>query len=419
MQLDWIMQIGMALFFILFAFLLFVFFTAIASIFRRDKYSAFEPEVSVVIPAYNEERNIARCLDEVYALRYPQGKMEVIVVDDGSTDRTMRILQRYALGHGNLRIVKGKHKGKSAALNLGVEAAKHAFVMTIDADTFVDKESLARLIKPFTDKKAGATNGSCVAENDHNLLSVWQKIEYHYNNLIRRSFSVLFKNGIWFFGAFACYRKSVLKRIGGFKLDTMTEDMDTAMEIYRAGYRTINVYDALGFTVVPTTLRHFYHQRMRWWMGALQTLQKNKALFSRKSSPSILFLFISQYWWSFYAVISFPILVVQVYYWLPMNLGSFWQAFWYLFRWFTFAGPVYVIYKIPEWGINGYSIFGVVSGIISVGLIIWSIYLFKDRLGWKNLLGIFLYFPYTILLNSVIIVSLVKILFNRKGYFIH
>lgn len=414
-----IMIIGSSIFAVLFLFLILIFVTAVISVFKKDKNLHYEPKVSIILPCYNEEKNIANCLDAVYSLDYPKEKTDVIVVNDGSTDSTPKILKKYQNKYKDLIILKGKHEGKSASLNIGVKHSSNDIILSVDADTVIDKASLKKLVRPFANKDVGATNGSCVVRNSNSMISIFQKIEYHYNNLIRRSFSVLFKNGIWFFGAFACYRKSVLKKIGYFKKDTMTEDMDTAMEIYRAGYRTINVYDALGYTIVPHTLKYFYKQRMRWWIGALQTLKKNKVLFSMKSSPSILFLFISQYWWSFFALISLPIIAYQVYYWLPYNTGSSIALFMYLFRWFSFLGPIYVIYKIPQWGISLYSIFGVLSGIISVFLIVKAIYLFKDKLHLKNILGIFFYFPYTIILNTIIIISIIRLIFLKKKYFIY
>jgi cellulose synthase/poly-beta-1,6-N-acetylglucosamine synthase-like glycosyltransferase len=413
------MYSGTVTFFILFAFLLVIFFSYIASLFRKDHYKPYEPDVSVVIPCYNEEKNIGECLDSVFSSDYPIQKLEVFVVDDGSKDNTKSVLESYQKKHKNLFVINGKHEGKSASLNLGVRNVKNEIILTIDADTIIEPDALKKLVMPFSDPEIGATNGSCVAKNSNSIISIFQKIEYHYNNLVRKSFSVLFKNGIWFFGAFACYRKSVLEKIGYFKMDTMTEDMDTAMEIYSAGYRTVNVSDALGFTIVPSTIKHFFKQRIRWWIGALQTLKKNKHLFSRKSSPSILFLFISQYWWSFYAFISFIIIAYQVYYWLPYNMDTYMSLFGYLFRWFSLAGPIYVLYKIPEWGVSFYNIFGVLSGIISILLIIRSVYLFKDRLGLKNIFGIFFYFPYTILLNIVVVLSIIKITFLNKKYFIY
>lgn len=419
MESNIIMVLGSCIFAVLFTFLLFIFLTATISLFKKAKYKDYEPKVSVIIPCYNEEKNIKRCLDSVYSLNYQEKNMEVIVVDDGSTDNTKKILKNCQKNYKNLIVLKGKHGGKSASLNLGTKRASNEIIFAVDADTILDKDALKKLVRPFSDSKVGLANGSCVARNNNTIISIFQKIEYHHNNLLRRSFSLLFRNGIWFFGAFVCYRKEALKKIGYFKRDTMTEDMDTAMEIYSAGYRTVNVYDALGYTIVPSSLKDFIKQRVRWCIGAFQCLSKNKKLFSKKSSPSILFLFVNQYWWSFYALVSFPIITYQIYYWMPYNTETFTSLFMYLFRWFSFAGPVYVLYKIPEWGISLYNIFGVLSGVISVFLITKAIYMFKDRLHMKNILGVFFYFPYTIILNSIIIISLIKLIFLKKKYFIY
>lgn len=416
---DIIMTAGIYVFAVLFIFLLFVFFSAVIGYFVQPKYRKYQPDVTVLIPAYNEEKNIGKCLEHVFASHYPLSKMDVIVVDDGSADNTRSIVKQFQKKYPRkIRLVNGTHQGKSVSLNHGVKIARTEIIMTIDADTFIDPGSLRLLVQPFQDPLVGATNGSCVVANPHSLVGVFQRIEYHYNNLIRKSFSSLFKTGIWFFGAFACYRRSVIEKIGYFKTDTLTEDMDTAMEIYLSGYRTINVWDALGHTVAPDTLSAFFKQRTRWWMGVLQSLAKNRALFHYKSSPSILFLFVNQYWWSFYAVISFPLIAYQVYYWLPYNTETFMMLFMYLFRWFSVIGPFYVIYMIPEWGISLYSIFGVMSGIISVFLIVWSIYTFRDKVRFWNFFAIFFYFPYTIVLNLVIMFSLVRLVFGRRRYFI-
>jgi cellulose synthase/poly-beta-1,6-N-acetylglucosamine synthase-like glycosyltransferase len=414
---DIIMILGAYLLGVLFIFLLFVFVVSIASLFVRKKETSFEPPVSVIVPCYNEEKNIGECLDSLFNAAYPMEKLQVIVVDDGSTDNTMEILKGFKK-HENFRIVKGKHKGKSEALNLGVKAAKHDFILTIDADTVIERTSIQKLVNPFIDERVGATNGSCIAKNTISFLTAFQNIEYHYNNLIRRGFSRIFKNGIWFFGAFACYRKKVLEEVGFFKKDTLTEDMDIALEIFTKGHKITNVDDAFGYTVVPDSILKLAKQRIRWWGGVLQSLWKNKKLFSHRSGPSIIFLFVNQYWWSFFALLSIPLIAYQFSYWLPSNMASAYQLFMYTFRWFSLLGPVYVFYMIPEWGISPYSIFGVMSGVISAILIVISIYLFKDRMHIRNIFAVFFYFPYTILLNSIISISLVITVFFKKQYFI-
>jgi cellulose synthase/poly-beta-1,6-N-acetylglucosamine synthase-like glycosyltransferase len=415
---DIIMDISAFLFAILFFFLLFGFITTMISLYRKKTYPDYEPDVSIVIPAYNEEKNIAECLNSIFNLDYPSRKMEVIVVDDGSTDSTPKILRSYCLKYKNLKAINGKHEGKSESLNLGIKCAKHDLVMTLDADTVVRRDSLKALIKPFSKPEIGATNGTCFVKNSNSLLGMFQRIEYHYNNLLRKGFSTIFDNGIWFFGAFACYRKSLLEQMGYFKKDTMAEDFDTALEMYSLGFNTINVETAIGKTVVPSTFRDLINQRVRWWLGVIQALYKHRHLFRRDANKSILFLFVNHLWWSFYSLISLPLIGYQIAYWLPYNLQNGYTIFMYLFRWFSLLGPAYVIYMIPEWGVSLYSIFGVLSGILSTSLIIYAIYFFNDKLRFKNLFGIFFYFPYTIILNTIIFISLARYVSLKKRYFI-
>jgi cellulose synthase/poly-beta-1,6-N-acetylglucosamine synthase-like glycosyltransferase len=411
---DIIMVISSLIFALLFFFLLSVFITSFASLFRKKEETDYKPNISIIIPCYNEEKNIEKCLNAVYNSNYPLEKIEVIIVDDGSTDKTAEIVKNYPK---NIKLVKGKHAGKSEALNLGIKNTQYNIICTIDADTEIENTTLKKLVQPFLNQNVGATNGSCIAKNKNSLLGLFQNIEYHYNNLIRKSFSMLFNNGIWFYGAFACYRKDLLEKIGYFKKDSMTEDADIALEIYTAGYKTINVHDAFGHVLVPSTFKAFIKQRTRWWMGVLQALKKNKHLFSRKSSPSILFLFINQYWWSFYSIVSLPIIAYQFYYWFP-HASSLYPILTYTFRWFSLLGPFYVLYKIPEGWLSIYNFFGIFSGIISAFLITKALYLFKEGFRIKNLIAIFFYFPYTIILNTIIVISLLSMVFFRKKYFI-
>lgn len=410
---DLMMTVGGLFFLLVFSFLSFIFIVWFLSLFVKKKGYEHEPPVSILIPAYNEGKNIRHCLESVRKSTYPKEKMELILIDDGSTDDTIKIAKQLGA-----TVITQDHKGKSAALNLGLQHAKHEFVFTLDADTVIEPHCLAELVKPFAEFDVGATTGNSKVKNTNTFVGMFQNVEYNYNNLIRSSFSKLFKNGIWFFGALACYRKDLLLKIGGFKTDTLAEDMDTALEIKTEGFRTVNVQNALGYTIVPSTIRELYTQRARWWIGTLQSLLKNKSLFTKNSSASIKFLFINQFWWSFYAFISLPIIIYQVNYWLPYNSQDLFMLAGYLFRWFTLTGPVYVLYKIPDWGISLYSIFGVLSGIISTIMILAAIRMFKDKSHFKNFFVLIFYFPYTILLNMVIFLSILRCHFWANKYFI-
>ena len=408
---DIIMFFGGMVFFVLFAFLAFIFIVFLGSLAVRRSYPAHEPPVSIVIPAYNEEKGIGACLTSIRQQQYPREKIEVIVVDDGSSDRTRDIARQ----HQDVAVLEQAHEGKSAALNRGVAHAAHRLIFTVDADTVLDRRCLREIVRPFSDPGVGATTGTSTVSSTKTVMETFQNVEYHYNNLIRKSFSTVFGNGIWFFGALACYRRDVLQKIGCFKRDTMTEDMDIALEIRRAGYRTIHAHAAYGATVVPRTLRELAAQRQRWWTGVLQSLVKNRALLSWKASPSIIFLFVNQFWWSGYAFLSLPLIAYQVVYWLPE--GGALSIISYLFRWFTLSGPVFVLYKIPEWGISGYSLFGVLSGIISAIMIAAAIRMFRDSFSLRNLCAMFVYFPYTIVLNTIIVMSVIRFRKQKMMFF--
>ena len=411
---DTIMLLSSVLFGILFSFLTFIFLIFVISLFFRRKSRDFEPEVSVVIPAYNEEKNIKGCLDSVFSSGYGKNRIEVIVVDDGSTDKTLEILKKYK----NIKVLKQNHLGKVEALNLGALNSSHEFILTLDADTTLDRNCVRELLKPFAEKNTGATTGNNNVKNKKSIISAFQNVEYHFSNLIRNSFSTVFNNGIWFSGSLACYRKSALQKIGNFKKDTLAEDQDIALEMRKAGYKTINTSKAFGYTIVPSKVRDLYKQRMRWWIGTLQSIVKNKELFSRKASPSILFLYINQFWWSFYAFLSLPLIIYQINYWMPYNSHSIYSMMGYLFRWFSLLGPVYVLYRIPDFGISIYSIFGVLSGVMTTVLSIAALHMFRDKVNFKNIFAIFFYFPYTIVLNMIILISLLRHRFWEKSFYI-
>ena len=130
--------------------------TLIAS-FRKKKWnSSYEPDVSIIIPMYNEEKNIRDCLQAIRNSNYPEKRIEIIMVDDGSTDKSVEI----AKGFRDVKVIEQKHKGKVDALNLGASKASHNILITIDCDVTVKKDFIRNIVKPFSDSKVGAVSGA-------------------------------------------------------------------------------------------------------------------------------------------------------------------------------------------------------------------------------------------------------------------
>jgi len=395
-----------------FIFMSFLFVVVLMATLKKEWYKEFEPKVSIIIPAYNEETRIKNCLDSILASSYKKNKIEIVVVDDGSTDNTLKVLKSY-----RIKVLKQKHLGKSKALNKGISAAKNEFVLVIDADTRIDKDFIKEIVKPFSDKEVGATTGIIKLSNNKGVLPMFQNVEYGFYNLIRHSFSSLFKNSVWFLGALACYRKKIIKKIGLFKTDSLTEDIDIAMDINRAGYKNISVGKAFGYTNVPTSLKELYKQRARWWIGALQSLFKNRDMLSSKHGISIMFLFKNQIFWSIYAIAYLPLLAYQVNYWLPYNLYSIPAAIIYFVRWFSLWGPLYVLYNLPATGFSAFTFFGVLTGIIVTIMLLIALKRFNYKFNFKNLIAVFFFFPYTIVLNIIILLSLINVNVWKRGFF--
>ena len=414
---DVIMSIGAVVFFIVFATLLFTFILFLLSFFSRDpRYPEYLPKISVVIPVYNEAKNVRSCLHALRSSTYPHGRVHVIVVDDGSTDTTCAIVKQFS----NITLVHQNHKGKVHALNKGIARALGEIVVTIDGDTIVEPAFLEEIIKPFSDAKVGATSGAVmVMKETKGILGAFQHVEYLINNLNRRCFSRVFKTGILFFGSLAAYRRQALLEAGGFKPDTLAEDWDIVLEIKRQGYKIINITSAKGYTAVPGSLSVLLAQRVRWWIGGMQALKKNRALMKEKNFV-IWYTFVTYGWWALYAIISLPLIIYQIAYWMPE--GGIMTLFLYFFRWFTMFGPLYVMYKLPVWGLNMYSIFGVLSGVFTLLITFTALFYYRASFHIRNFifsfLFIFLYFPYILLLNLFITYAIFRSLFLEQKFFV-
>ncbi|MBS1267009.1 MAG: Glycosyltransferase [Candidatus Woesearchaeota archaeon] len=411
---DPIMNISIVFFFILFLFILFLFISYFLSLFKKKQFKQLKEPVSIIIPMFNEEKRIKNCLNSIIHSGFPVKLMQIMLIDDGSTDSSQKIVNEFIKSRKdiNVSLIKQEHKGKVQALNKGVSNAKHDLIVTIDADTIIKPGAISSMISPLSRKDIGATNGVSLVLNPKTILEIFQSVEYKLNSLIRISLTRLFDNGIWFFGAAAAYKKKVLQQIGGFSSQTLTEDMDISLKLYNAGYKIYTAENAICFSDSPRTLKKLFAQRTRWWFGVLSALVKNRNSL-KKANPSIWFLYVNQFWWTFYSFFSIPLFIYQIAYWWP---GSVWSSTIYLFRWFSLLGPIYVIYKIPVWGLSFLNIFGVVSGLMSTTLILISIYNFSEKVKFNELVAIFFYFPYTIIGNCIIASSMFK--YNLESKFI-
>ena len=238
----------------------------------------FQPPVAIIVPAYNEAVGIERAVRSLTQTDYPG--VEVIVIDDGSTDGTGDLVE--ALGLPGVRVIRRANGGKAAALTTGVLATEAEVVVMVDGDTIFERDTLTGLVQPLADPDVGAVSGNTKVGNRSGLLGRWQHIEYVMGfNLDRRMYEVL-QCTPTVPGAIGAFRRSALVEVGVVSSDTLAEDTDLTLSIGRRGHRVVYTEYARAWTEAPSTLSGLWRQRYRWSFGTMQAVWKHKdAMISR------------------------------------------------------------------------------------------------------------------------------------------
>ncbi|MEW5892357.1 MAG: glycosyltransferase [Pseudomonadota bacterium] len=289
-------------------------------------YSGLEPPISLLMPAYNEAANIAGSVRSMLQLAYPE--FEVIVINDGSKDGTMDVLkQAFALQpfpeayrvrlptrpvraiyhstrYPNLRVIDKENGGKADALNAGINASRYPLFCAVDADSILQRDSLQRVVRPYlSDPRviaAGGTvriaNGCTVSRGflqsiglPRNPLVLFQIVEYLRAFLFGRMGWSPINAMLIISGAFGLFRKAAVIAAGGYRTDTVGEDMELVVRLHRIyrqtgqPYRIVFVTDPICWTEAPEDLKTLKNQRVRWQRGLMESLWLNRALlFHRK-----------------------------------------------------------------------------------------------------------------------------------------
>ncbi len=246
---------------------------------------SFEPPVAVLIPGYNEEKVIVRTVISVLNSDY--ANMRVIVIDDGSKDRTFEVVREAfteEIVDGRLTVLTKPNGGKAGALNFGIEDLTEEFYVGIDADTVVAPDAVSKLVRHFADPKIGAVAGNAKVGNRVNLWTRWQALEYITSQNFERRALDLFGVVTVVPGAIGAWRTEGVRRAGGYPLNTVAEDADLTMNLIEQGYRVIYEDRSLAFTEAPVDMRGLMKQRFRWSFGTLQAIFKHRGAFTKNKA---------------------------------------------------------------------------------------------------------------------------------------
>ena len=245
---------------------------------RREKKRwnlAWTPNsFAVVVPAHNEEKVVCGSIRALLASEL--SNFRIIVVDDGSSDRTAEIVREAFAGNPRVEVLSKSKGGKWSALNAGLQHTDAEIVVTLDADTIFEPDALPMLLRHFADPKVAAVAGCASVGNRVNVLTRFQALEYVTNqNLDRRALELV--NGITVVpGAIGAWRREALLSVGGFVPDTLAEDADATTSLAVAGWKIVYEPRAVARTEAPETLKGFMRQRMRWMFGTLQVAYKHR-----------------------------------------------------------------------------------------------------------------------------------------------
>jgi cellulose synthase/poly-beta-1,6-N-acetylglucosamine synthase-like glycosyltransferase/peptidoglycan/xylan/chitin deacetylase (PgdA/CDA1 family)/spore germination protein YaaH len=263
---------------------------------RKEPPPAIDPTrfVSVLIPAFNEATVIEGSIRRVLASE--EVTVEVIVIDDGSTDGTSDIVRTAFADEPRVRLLTLENGGKAVALNRGLELSDAEVIVALDADTQFEKGTIAKLARWFIDERTGAVAGNAKVGNRVNLVTRWQSVEYVTAQNLERRALTRFDAITVVPGAVGAWRRAALDAVGGYPVDTLAEDQDLTIAIQRAGWDVAYDVEAVAWTEAPETFRALSKQRFRWAFGTLQCLWKHGAILRERKPAGLAFVGLPQAW---------------------------------------------------------------------------------------------------------------------------
>ncbi|MBU6320984.1 MAG: glycosyltransferase family 2 protein [Patescibacteria group bacterium] len=228
------------------------------------------PTVAIVVPCWNEETTVAGTVESLLALKYPKEKLEIILVDDGSTDGTPAAMARFA-DNAQVQIVRKENGGKHTAMNAGTALTSAEIVGYLDADSFVEPSALLEVMSGFTSEQVAAVTAAMSVHKPDNLLRHMQNAEYIFGITLRHTLASV--NGLYVTpGPFSFFRREIIVALGGFREAHKGEDLEMALRLQRAGYWLENAPRAKVYTKGPPTLRKLLKQRVRWTTGFMRNV---------------------------------------------------------------------------------------------------------------------------------------------------
>lgn len=359
--------------------------------------------ITAIIPAHNEEKYIANAIGSVLSADF-NGKKQIIVVDDGSIDRTYEIASKFK--KNGVKVIKTRHLGKSSSLNTALRYAKGDIIAVIDGDSYIQKDALRMMTKELERKDVVAATGIVKVKNRKKFICMWVHIEQLYNSLMRLLFSKIDAN-IVTPGPLSMYRRKELMQVGGFSTKGFSEDIDVTIRLIRKGYKIGFAEEAVAETNMPYDAKGFLRQRTRFARGILNIfkrhMQLNTTIIDLYTLPLFLFSYIQSVIMGSFTIYQ----IVSGYntYFASKAIYFNLSVLKFFFEWFSIVGFVKWFAGILSGQIplTFVAIVGIVATLLSYPLFFMAIIKFDREFDLWHLIPIFFMFPFWLFIMVIYI----------------
>lgn len=360
--------------------------------------------ITVVIPAHNEEEYIRDAIESAIGAEFDGGK-EIIVVDDGSADRTAEIAASYS----QVKLIRTKHSGKSASINRALSEAKGDLIAIVDGDSRIQENSLKEMAAEVGRDNTAAACCPVRVRNRKKFICMWLHISEIYFSLMRGLFSKINAN-ITTPGPLSVYRKKALLEVGGFSTQGFSEDADITIRLIRKGYRIGFSENTSAETNMPYTFKGFLRQRARFARGLINLLKRhmrfNRAAIDAYTLPIFLFTYVQSVIMGSLSIYQIVSGYITYFYSKGIYLNALVLKF--FFEWFSIAGFFRWMLSIitGETPLTLIAAFGIISTLLTYPLYLFAIFKFDRKIDIWHIIPILFMFPFWLVLMAVHIISL-------------
>ncbi|MBW3019788.1 glycosyltransferase family 2 protein [Candidatus Woesearchaeota archaeon] len=370
---------------------------------RKHKIVKKFNSITIIIPAHNEEDYIEKCIKSVMRSEF-NGAKQIIVVDDGSIDRTYEIASKF-----KITVLKSKHSGKALSINKALKIANGEVIAIVDADSEIQKDSLKKVVREIERKNVVAACCPVRVKNRNKFICMWLNIEQLYNSLIRRIFKKINAN-IVTPGPLSVYRKDALMEIGGFSNKGFSEDIDVAIRLIRKGHKIGFANDTIADTNMPHTVKGFLRQRTRFARGMINILKRHLRLNNTIVDIYTLPLFLFMY---FQAVVMSVIMIYNIssgYYTYFYSKEIFFNlsVLKFFFEWFSIVGFLKYAYNVIIGNISFsfLAIASVASTLLTYPLYIYSIFKYNKKITLYEIVPFIFMMPFWLIVMMIYLICI-------------